>query len=472
MFARRLAPSFALLLVVAACAGDPTAPAAGAPTPRGGGPACGVVAAGAFGENFNFPEATDFSGVGAGAAGCGPATGWACVAPIPWRPNDFDVALHMRDRSAWDAPETFRAMHGTFCQPYDNLADVSRPNDDISHEARTFADLNYRCRNHMMTALKASGYGAAYVTPNAMVDFGTGEAVVRWAMSTMRTSGHDWIDLWVTPWDENLALPLDGALRTVDAQGPPKRAIHIRMTSDSRAVSAFQAFVVRNHVETALASSGEGYEALFPPVSTRRDTFELRISRTRVKFRMWKGDLDLTHPGAVPFAAKQWVDAELPATLDWTVGVVQFGHHSLDPAGFDGGFGGTWHWDDFRIAPAVPFTIVKARNPAPATPAHDRNAAEAHPVMVLASPTPTAGFLRFAGYGEKIEVSFDGDKSKKAELQTEKFDEADRFHSYWTPVPAGVTRITFSAKKDSNAKDQKTKDSGAWRVRDVAFWAR
>jgi hypothetical protein len=96
--------------------------------------------------------------------------------------------------------------------------------------------------------------------------------------------------------------------------------------------------------------------------------------------------------------------------------------------------------------------------------------------MTLAAATPTAGFLRFAGYGEKVEVSFDGVRWEKAERQLEKVDVVSRFHSYWTPVPAGVTRVAFRAKKDPGRDPSPAatvkRDEGAWRVRDVAFWAR
>ena len=39
-----------------------------------------------------------------------------------------------------------------------------------------------------MTSINASGYGVIYLTPDQMVDFSAGEAVVRFDMSTFRTS--------------------------------------------------------------------------------------------------------------------------------------------------------------------------------------------------------------------------------------------------------------------------------------------
>ena len=42
----------------------------------------------------------------------------------------------------------------------------------------------------------------------------------------------DWIDLWVTPFNENLQLPLEDWLP--DLQGPPKDSVHIRMDTWAR----------------------------------------------------------------------------------------------------------------------------------------------------------------------------------------------------------------------------------------------
>ncbi|HEY1177540.1 MAG TPA: hypothetical protein VGF17_15390, partial [Phytomonospora sp.] len=231
------------LTALAACADDATAPTAPAPAaaafaPKA--PSLALVSGGVYGETFNFPEATDVGTIGVSANFCGassapPNNVWACLPPKPWSPTDFDVAIHVRDRAQWDTPESFRAMHGTFCQPYSNAENIGASSDDFSHPASTYQDMNYRCRNHMMTAIKASGYGVIYVTPNAMVDFSSGEATVRWALDTFRSAGNDWVDLWITPWEDNLKLPLDGSLADVDMQGPPRRAIHVRMTQGDRA---------------------------------------------------------------------------------------------------------------------------------------------------------------------------------------------------------------------------------------------
>jgi hypothetical protein len=489
MHVRRLSTS--LIALVAALAGEACSDPMSGPAPGGlrpERPSLGVVSgAGVFTEGLDFGAIDSVVQVfGATAPNGVPITKkvyWALTAPRPWKPTDFDVAIHQRDRSAWDTPETFRAMHGALCEPYNDAPDVSQSTDAHTHAARTYDDLNYRCRNHMMTAIKASGYGVIYLTPNATVTIpSTGEAVIRWAMSTFRTSANDWIDVWVTPWERNLALPLDAGLLGTDLQGPPPRAIHVRMTSTNRTQTGFEAYQVSGAGETKLASttSAAYYESILAgqlQTSTRRDTFELRISSNRVKFRMWKGDVRYGEPDITePYASVDLIDAPLAAPLDWNAGVVQFGHHSMQQSA--PGVGGTWHWDDITLSPAVPFTIIRATNVAPAIVGNDRYADSKHPDMKFqGAGMPGAGerYLRFSAYGERVEVAFDGAKWIDAVRQPAQENRDGRFHSYFVRVPDNVPStsvVSFKSKKDKAATEATNKDSGDWRVRDVAVWFR
>jgi hypothetical protein len=450
-----LAASLAASLAVG-CS-DPSVPSApespGAPavTLAPARPSFGLVGADrTYRDGFNFL----FDATGAPLAG-----GWPDHPPTPWRPTDFDVAIHSRDAATWYTPQPFRGMHGTNCAPYQNgePANDVRPGDTGSHAVTTYDDMNYRCRNHMMTALKSTGYGAIYLTPNAMVDFSGGEAVVKFALSTLRTSWRDWVDLWITPWDDNLALPLDGSLAVgTDLQGPPRTAIHIRMVSEPNR-SRFEAYVVNNFNEGRLAVvSTAGYESILKPVSTRRDTFELRISTSRLRFGMKK----LASPDG-PAGSITWVDA--PVRIPWTRGVLQFGHHSMSQSLADnGGVGGTWHWDDFTIAPAVPFTII-TRKLVGGTRVRHVNAATAATPVEFEHAAPAAAFLRFAAFGTGIQVSFDGGATwSDARRQPALFDRPERFRSYWSPVPAGISSVRFRQSGASPAN---------WLVRDVTIWS-
>lgn len=430
------------------------------------------------------------------------AQAWQPLAPTAWQPTDFDVAIHSRDQ--WYAPAApFAAMHGTECAPFQlgefqPMRDPSalRQATSVSgtpggaHMVATYDDMNYRCRNHMMTALKDPGYGMIFVTPNAMVDFSTGEASIKFALATLRTSGRDWVDIWITPWADNLKLPLDASLSGVDMQGPPRRAIHVRMIPELAGYtkSAFEAYYVNDFAERKLpVATAAGYESILTPISTRRDTFELRISRTHLSFGITKPASPLVVANtptawsatAVAPASMKWIDTPIPP-LSFTQGVVQFGHHSFNPAAAPPNpalasdpmfasmqnLGGTWHWDDFQISPAVPFTII----PSLSKNSFGRYADAASPTATLATATPTLGYLRFAAYGDGIQVSADSVNWFTAQRQSEKLNVRGRFHSYWMPCPPGVTTVYFR-NVSGGGEDSPQVAGGPWIVRDVAFWS-
>jgi hypothetical protein len=288
-----------------------------------------------------------------------------------------------------------------------------------------------------------------------MVDFTSGEASVKFALSTLRSSGRDWVDLWVTPWEDNLKLPLDMSMVGTDLQGPPRRGIHIRMAVGPKSVTRFEAYYFNNFATMMLpVISAKGYESILKPVSTRRDTFELRISRMRVRFGMKK--VTSLNEGA---GSIDWIDA--PVYLPWTRGVLQFGHHSSTPA-LDGGTGGTWHWDDFTIAPAVPFTIINPVLAPDGTRARHVNAQTAATPIAFERPAPADAYLRFAAYGTGIQVSFDdGVTWENARRQPTAVNLPNRFHSYWTPIPAGKSAVRFRANPGT----------ALWLVRDVTIWS-
>jgi hypothetical protein len=206
-----------------------------------------------------------------------------------------------------------------------------------------------------------------------------------------------------------------------------------------------KAFVYRDWVEQDLGGDWQtGYESFLTPSATRRDTFELRLSRTHVRFGMPAYDF-------------WWIDAEI-ADLGWDQGVVQFGHHSYDPTRYCASCGpNTWHWDNVRIEPAAPFTMLRA----------DRRYvdAESEPEVVFPGPSPEHAHLRFAAVGQNIEYSVDGGASWwPAQLAAQRRSNPERFQSYWTPIPAGVTAVRL--------RGEGVAEPSAWMVQDVAIWAR
>ncbi|MEO7912521.1 MAG: hypothetical protein ABIV47_22970 [Roseiflexaceae bacterium] len=352
--------------------------------------------------------------------------------PQAWRPTNWDVAIHSRSTAALAALEPMHAMHGSDCGA-----------PPATHDISAYEDAVFQCRDHLMTAINATDYGVIYLTPNQQVDFSTGEAVISWDMSTLRTSGRDWVDLWITPFADNLELPLQDWLP--DLSGPPRNAIHLFMSVQGDD-TVWKAETIKDFVATEVANGNwwTGWRTFLTESASRRDKFELRISRDHLKFGM---------PGYNFY----WLDAPIPQQ-SWGQGVVQLGHHSYNPTKSDGCGSvcqpNTWHWDNFSISPAIPFTLLRA----------DRRAADATNAQVgFPAPAPAKAYLRFAGIGSNLSVSFDAGKTwQPATQQMQMKSVGDHFNSYWMPIPAGATSAMFRGVDWWG---------GRWLVRDISVWA-
>jgi hypothetical protein len=352
--------------------------------------------------------------------------------PTRWNPANWDITSHSRDIENRYEIDPMQAAHGPNCTP---------PPD--SHAISAYEDTVYNCKNHVMTAMNAFGYGMIYLTPNHIVDFSNGEAQISFDVSTLRTSGRDWIDIWVTPFEDNLQLPLQEPIP--DGTGEPRNAVNIMMDTNS---SIFRTRVTRDFVTEDVPGTDVdyiGYESFLVPDARRRDTFVLTISDTHIKFGM-------------PDYEHWWVDADI-ASLGWDRGVVQLGHHSYNPTKDCGECGpNTWHWDNVLIDPAVPFTMIKADR----RYVDDSSGTNS---VNLAVPAPANAHLRFAGIGYDLEVSFnDGGTWQSAQLQAHNpaLLAVDHFKSYWMPIPKGVERVRFRGNDGGGV---------VWHVRDIAVWS-
>lgn len=298
-------------------------------------------------------------------------------APLPWEPIHWDVTVHARSREHFYELAEMDAAHGAHCEP-----------PPTSHPITLYEDTVFQCRNHIMTAINEGGYGAIYLTPNQLVNFSDGEAVIRFDVSTERTSGRDWIDLWITPYDEQLQLPLPEWLP--DLSGEPRRAIKIEMDSFEDN-TIFKGEIIRDHqAEIIDGNTWTGYEAFLVPSAADRTTFELQLSETHIKF-------------GIPAYDFWWIDTDI-AALGWNQGVVQLGHHSYNPTkDCTDCSPNTWHWDNVLIEPAIPFTMLHA----------DQRYIDPDTTPSVSFPTaaPENAYLRFAGIGDRLEVSFDGGAS-------------------------------------------------------------
>jgi hypothetical protein len=135
--------------------------------------------------------------------------------PEPWSPANWDVIVHARSD---DNTNTMHADHDAACG--------APPG---THLITSLSEAVFLCRDHLMTAVNSSssGYAVAYITPAAMTDWSDSPATISFDVSTARSTKRDWIDLWLTPWDQNMVLPLDPWLP--DLNGPPDKALHFRL---------------------------------------------------------------------------------------------------------------------------------------------------------------------------------------------------------------------------------------------------
>ncbi len=358
--------------------------------------------------------------------------------PTPWMSADWDVTIHSRDWSTWEQLEPMELAHGPDCSPPPNR-----------HTGTEYRQAVFNCKNHVMTAINAGGYAMIYLTPNHMVDFSAGESVINFDMSTQRFSARDWADVWITPYEKNIQLVLNEDIP--DGNGTPQNGIQVEMVENIDInATRFDLRIFRDGVLTQLDGRQIGYESFLTPDEKKRETFELVISKNRIRFGLPEYDL-------------WWIDTALD--LDWDQGVVQFGHHSYNPykaCNEDGTCGpGSWHWDNISIAPSKPFTIIQSDVRA----IGDVNGVDGEGVVNFASPAPADAHLRFAGFGDDLEVSYDGRGSwEKAQLQEQVLDpDGGVFVSYWTPIPEGVQQVHVRGKGGP---------IGPFHARDFTIWAR
>ena len=353
------------------------------------------------------------------------------------RTPNLGVHVYSRDSGAWQALEPISEVHhGTACQ--------APPASHASADPMPYHDAVFVCGGdpHLMTAINASGYGLIYLTPAAMLDFSNGSQTVSWDISTWWASGRDWWDVWLTPYDDNLVAPLDNWLP--DLQGEPERGIHVRLSGNGRLGAEVMYPNGSGGVNVmALPNTGwNEYTSVLTPSQSIRSTFRITMSRTHLK-------VDLLNTAGAPIMT--WVDADFPTPLDWSQGVVQFGHHSYTPmkdcntANAPAPDGtckpNTWHWDNLKFSAAVPFTQIGA---------NERLQVAAAPgaAMTFTFPrsSPANAHLRVSASGAGYQYSIDnGATWAPMNRQTSAKDHQGGFETFWTPFPAGATSVQIRA---------------------------
>lgn len=355
--------------------------------------------------------------------------------------NDFDVQVHSRDQGTWYTLEPLMAEHGTDCAASpDNAAFPT-------HMINSYEDAVFHCKNHLMTSIHAGGYGLIVLTPNTMADNSSGTAIVQFDMSTLRMSARDWIDLWITPYKENVVLPFDQG--NVDLQGFAKTGVHINM-SIFNGETTFRGYYAQNYVETEISDCWWCTIKQYLPQgesAATRQTFKLTWNKTHVKFEMLPSS---TSNGVV------WVDGDIP-DLGFNQGVVQFGHHSYNPDKDDSYIApvptvngmstcSTWHWDNISVSPAVPFTVIKADK-------RYVDSTSAFQKITFNSPAPANAYLRFAAVGQPL-LSYDNGTTFTP-LTTQPSSQEGLHNgevlwghaaSFFTPIPQGNQSVYIKLK--------------------------
>jgi hypothetical protein len=360
-----------------------------------------VVSGVAFGAGT--PSTATFDGAPAAPAPMAGLPGGAAL-------SNFDVQVHSRDTNTWSQLESMQAQHGPDC---------SAP--PATHSTNSYEGAVFQCKDHVMTAITADGYGVIYLTPNQLIDISAG-GTVSFEISTERMSTRDWWDIWITPYADNLALPFEG---DVDLAGSPRNAVHIGINN------AEGAPILTTYVNGSGSQQTPFYPSTLEGIvagtnqAAVRQTMKLTLSPTRVKFER----LASTTATALVF-----FDRTIPA-LSWSQGVVQFGHHSYNPTKDGSGVPATWHWDNFTLTPAVPFTIIKADRRSVNSPTQ---------TVTFAAPAPANAMLRFSAIG-RVEVSFDGGPFTLAQRQfaSRNGNNPEHFSSYWTPMPAAARTVAL-----------------------------
>ena len=344
------------------------------------------------------------------------------------------VSTNSRVGSTRDSLASMAADHGPDCA-----------GPPAKHTITKYEDAQFRCRNHMMTAISAGpdhldNYAVSMFSPNAILDFSAGEAVIQFDVSTLRRSKRDWFEVWITPYSDLQRIPVQDH---PSMQGPPKNGIVVALKSFTD-TGSFDVEVHRNFNETHIDGPVEwiGYEDFLTPSATVRSTFEIRLTQDHVVVGM-------------PHEPFYWISEDIPGGLPFDKGVVQFGHNSYDVFDCDGCSVGpnTWHWDNIYLAPAEPITALSANR------RHVDNSSASF--VTFDAPAPADSQLQFTGIGFNLEVSFDNGASwQPAVTQHNREQHHWRYKNYSMDVPKGTTRVDF---RGDNPYD------GHWQIQDISI---
>jgi hypothetical protein len=347
------------------------------------------------------------------------------ASPTMWQPSNFDVQTHIREQNT----------SGGFIDQHmaDHGADCSAP--PAQHSINTWQQAVFACHMHVMTAIADEGYGEVVLTPDHMADWSAGPVTIGFSVSTLRTTSRDWITVTVSPFGEQLALPFD--FGDVDLAGMPRHYVELKSGLEEWNGVQTNWQMAREDPGNDFGDLQNGEWPYFEeatgitPSASTRTPFELTISKSGYSFRV--------APSSPVAGGKVLLSGSWSKALTFTQGVVQFAHHSYNPNKCDvvaiRCVADTWHWSDFSISSAVPYTLLR--------PIDHQVVSEPGGVVTFASPAPSGSFLKFAAIGS-VQVSYDGGKTYAAAVKAplDGYGSTDEhFNSFLSPVPAGASSV-------------------------------
>lgn len=406
-----------------------------------------------------------FDGTPGSPLACLPA-GWDVVT------TGFDTQEVGTPAIPTNAVGAMAAQHGSACQgpgfPYTATN---------SHQLVRVQDTVFTCAGHLMTAPGLSGYGAVYMVPPAMLDFSRGSAVFSWDQSTLATSSRDWTYITLAPFEGHNKFAYNQ-----NDQAVPPNSIKLLLNPSSTMVTTQRVNGVESGPIGNTFYTVPMFEAAngLTPSAARRDTFRIELSPTHIKVCLTGNNIPQTYAfqGATPC----WTDNNLPTPLDPTIwrgnATVLISHVSYNPekgcSATDDATGivhngvgdgncppNTWHWDNFAIAPAVPFTILS-----PTDRYATFNDPAAANTVTFSPPAPANAHLSYLGFGDCTTERFSVDGgvtwiNAVPQPATTQCQHGENGGEYWTPIPQGTTTVKFTG----------TRTFGVWGVEGAAIWA-
>jgi hypothetical protein len=336
--------------------------------------------------------------------------------PRPWQPNTWLNSNVSSVADPYSMPSTV-LDHGPDCSaPPAVHTTGGDPNDAF-----------FLCRDHVMTGGQESM--RLTISPPVLLDTSQGEGVVRWDASTVGSSTRDWIEIWVVPFEDDFQI-------TGDFERNPTRGIkimsHLPVSTSERNSGWFGLSVVRDGKEAWSAPCcGPLLSTFAEPSAVRRDTFELRLSRTHLTFGM-------------PAYNQQWANTDVPGGLiDWDRSLVYLQHAAYSPT--KGGecpaartdcAHNTWHWDNVQVSPAQPITVIGP----------DRRIADrGNDTLTFDRPAPAGSLLRFwspLGWNS-LDWSLDNGATWQRAAAYRADGAAEHGQAFKLPVPEGTRSVRF-----------------------------